>query len=337
MDPALDRTQPLLSYHNVAVTFRRWFAPPKQALRGVSLHVGRGEVVGLLGPNGAGKSTLMRIACGLVWPGTGSVAVDGMHPGRHAAARRQIGAVLESERWMVWQLSGRENLNYFACLRGMTDSGARWRRVDECIETVGLTEAAKRPVGEYSRGMKQRLALAGALLTDPTLLLLDEPTLGLDLEGQALIRQLLVRLTEQGKGVLLATHQLELAARYAHRIAFLRAGELVTDQPVARLLERYAPSEFEIVVRGSIGQVSAVATVFGCQVQSEDDTVVLHCPPAVAADPYPLLTRLGAQGLTLVRAGLTSPDLEEVYQRILQEDGACSGGPSAQPSSGAAG
>jgi ABC-2 type transport system ATP-binding protein len=200
------------------MVFRRWFSPPVEALKHVSLTVAAGEVVGLLGPNGAGKSTLMRIACGLILPRQGMARVEGRRPDR-PEVRRSIGAVLESERWMIWQLSGRENLNYFAALRGMTDRRARWRRVDECLDIVGLDGAAKRAVGEYSRGMKQRLALAGALLTDPSLLLLDEPTLGLDLEGQALIRQLLSRFAAEGRGVLLATHQLSwrLATRSESR------------------------------------------------------------------------------------------------------------------------
>jgi ABC-2 type transport system ATP-binding protein len=312
----LDRAeQPVLTVREVSMTFRRWFKPPKHALREVSLVIRPGEIVGLLGPNGAGKSTLMRIACGLVWPGSGEVAVLGSHPGRHAAVRRRIGAVLESERWMIWQLSGRENLDYFAALRGLTDRRERLRKVDECLDLAGLTGAAKRPVGEYSRGMKQRLAIAGALLTDPDLLLLDEPTLGLDLEGQALIRGLLLSLSGQGKGVLLATHQLDLAARHAHRIAFLREGQLVADQPVARLLGHYAPAEFEIVVRG---RWPALFSVPDCRVvQQEEDTWVIQCPPALAADPYPLLAMLGGRGLALVRAGQTVPDLEVVYQRIL--------------------
>jgi ABC-2 type transport system ATP-binding protein len=321
------------------MTYTRWFSKPKQALKGVSVDVRHGEVVGILGPNGAGKSTLMRIACGLIWPRSGSATVLGKHPGREVEVRRQIGAMLESERWMVWQLTGRENLDYFASLRGMTNKRLRLKRVDECLELVGLTEAARRAVGEYSRGMKQRLGIAGALLTEPTLLLLDEPTLGLDLEGQALIRQLLTRLAAEGRGILLATHQLELAARYADRIAFLRDGQLVVDLPVPALLERYAPSEYEIVVRGNSGLPMQDHLVdLGCRVELVDsDTWLIRCPPAVAASPYALLDWFGGRGLKLVRAGETAPDLEVVYQRILQEDGQCSGGRSVSPSSAAAG
>jgi ABC-2 type transport system ATP-binding protein len=330
----------LLAFRDVSMTYARWFSKPKQALRGVSVEVRHGEVVGLLGPNGAGKSTLMRIACGLVWPGAGTAAVMGKHPGRHVEVRRHIGAMLESDRWMVWQLTGRENLDYFACMRGITDKRQRLKRVDESLELVGLSEAARRAVGEYSRGMKQRLGIAGALLTEPALLLLDEPTLGLDLEGQALIRQLLTRLAAEGRGILLATHQLELAARYAHRIAFLREGQLVVDMPVPALLERYAPVEFEIVVRGDLGPATREYLVLdaGCRVEQVDgDTWLIRCPPAVAASPYALLDWLGGRGLSLVRAGQTAPDLEVVYERIMREAGQCSGGRSVPQNSGVAG
>lgn len=335
----LGQTKALLQVEAICVTYQKWFSPPKEALKAVSLTVGAGEVVCLLGPNGAGKSTLMRAACGLVWPRAGRVTVQGEEPGRSAAARHAIGAVLESERWMIWQLSGRENLDYFAALRGMTDRRQRLIRIDECLEIVGLRDASRRPVGEYSRGMKQRMALAGALLTNPTLLLFDEPTLGLDLEGQSLIRELLTRLAAAGCGVLLATHQLELAARYAHRIAFLREGRLITDRPVRAVLAQFAPTGFAIVVRGECTTaLTDHLNNLGCTLlPPEGEHWTIQCPPQIAADPYPLLAWLGARGLALVRAGEHVPDLELVYQRILQEDEAWSGGASPLPNSGVAG
>jgi ABC-2 type transport system ATP-binding protein len=159
----------------------RLYGAPVRALAGVSFEVAAGEVLCLMGPNGAGKTTLLRILAGLLVPTEGRAEVAGVEVGRSNAAglRQKTALVVGDERSFHWPLSGRENLCYFAALHGMAARPAR-RRVDELLERLGLGAAADQRFSSYSRGMRQRLAIARGLLGSARVLLLDEPTLGLD-------------------------------------------------------------------------------------------------------------------------------------------------------------
>ncbi len=209
-----------------SMAFRR-LSRPVRALQGVNLKVERGEIFGLLGPNGAGKTTLLKVLATLLLPSEGRATVNGAHllaePGK---VRRAIGLATGDERGAYWRISGRENLEFFAGLLGAAPREAR-RRVDAVLELVDLSPHARELVGRYSTGMRQRLALARALLPDPPVLLLDEPTRSLDLMGAERTLAVIQRLaSDGGKTVLLATHALGEAARVCHRVAILTGGSL---------------------------------------------------------------------------------------------------------------
>jgi ABC-2 type transport system ATP-binding protein len=207
-----------------------------QALDGVSLHVEPGEVVALLGPNGAGKSTLIRILGTTVLPDSGTATVGGHDVVRDAvAARRSMGLMIADERSHYWRISGRRNLAFFATLVGLPRHEAATRS-ERLLEAVGLTDAADRPVLGYSSGMRARLSLARALLADPPLLLLDEPTRNLDPLAASRFREstsLLV--AERRTGILFATHDLHEAVAISTRILVLSAGRTVLEEPALGL------------------------------------------------------------------------------------------------------
>jgi ABC-2 type transport system ATP-binding protein len=196
-------------------------------LRGVDLQVTAGRIFALLGPNGAGKTTLVRILATLLLPDTGEVRVDGRDALRDALeVRRRLGCSLDSDRSFFMRLSGRENLIFFGALRGLRPRKAR-QRADELLESVALGHAAGRRVQEYSSGMKQKLSLARALLGDPPVLILDEPTRGLDPLAAAEFRASLARLSAGGKKtILLVTHSVDEAAELAESAGILVRGVL---------------------------------------------------------------------------------------------------------------
>jgi ABC-2 type transport system ATP-binding protein len=202
-----------------------------QALDGVSFEVGAGEVVSLLGPNGAGKSTLLRILGTTILADTGTVTVGGHDVVDDAAgARRSLGVMIGDERAHYWRLSGRRNLLFFAALVGLSRRDAA-RRTEELLAEVRLSAAADRRVGEYSSGMKARLSLARALLANPPLLLLDEPTRNLDPLSASHFRQSAERLAhERGAGILFATHNLHEAVAISNRILVLASGKIVLEE-----------------------------------------------------------------------------------------------------------
>ncbi|HEX2128160.1 MAG TPA: ABC transporter ATP-binding protein [Solirubrobacterales bacterium] len=210
-----------------------------EALRGVSLEVAEGEIVGLLGPNGAGKSTLAKIACGLVRPSTGAATVAGHRAGT-APARAAIGYLAELFRFPAWA-SATEVLTLHQRLSG-SDGGTRERA--ELLELVGLATAARTRVGQMSKGMQQRLGIAQALIGSPRLLLLDEPTSALDPAGRRVVRELLAEVRGRGISVLLSSHLLGEVELVCDRVAILLAGEIV-EQGTPRELARPRGVEVE--------------------------------------------------------------------------------------------
>jgi ABC-2 type transport system ATP-binding protein len=204
-------------------------------LEGVNLDVRRGEIFGLLGPNGAGKTTLLKILACLILPTHGRALVDGALVGTNdVAVKRAVGFVTADDRSFYWRLTGRENLSFFARLYGL-DAGAARRRTDELIEAMDLGEVAGRQFMAFSSGMKQRLGIARALLHDPAIVCLDEPTRSLDpIAAKHLRRFIFERLNRlSGKTILLATHNLQEAEELCHRLAVLDRGRILRQGSVA--------------------------------------------------------------------------------------------------------
>ena len=200
------------------------------AVEDLTVRLGGGRVIGLLGPNGAGKTTTLRLLLGLVTPTSGSATIDG-HPYRALAEPiRHIGAVLEATSFHPGR-RGRDHLRVLAATAGLPD-----RRVDQVLDEVGLTAAARRRVGGYSLGMRQRLGLAAALLGDPDVLVLDEPTNGLDPEGIHWLRDFLRRYAAAGRTVLVSSHLLAEVAQTVDEVVVLAGGRLVAHAPLSELL-----------------------------------------------------------------------------------------------------
>jgi len=193
-------------------------------LRGVNLHIGRGEFVALLGPNGAGKTTLLRILASLARPSRGEVRLGGRRLPDEAAAVRRILGVVSHQPLVYGDLTAEENLRFYARLYGVPESK---RRIDEVLEMVGLDRRRRDPVREYSRGMQQRLAIGRAVLHDPQVLLFDEPHTGLDQEASAMLDGVLREVAGRGRTVLMTSHDLLRAADLATRIDILSGGVIV--------------------------------------------------------------------------------------------------------------
>lgn len=204
------------------------------AVNGLSLTVEQGEVVGFLGPNGAGKSTTVGMVLGLIKPTDGNVSIMGTPlAGNQYIVPENVGAIIENPAFYPY-MSGRDNLIAHAKMV----NGVSAARVDELLKLVNLYERAGDKFKSYSLGMKQRLGIASTLLTDPALVILDEPTNGLDPAGQREIRSIIPNLAAQGHGVLLASHMLHEVEQVSDRVAIVRRGELITEASVDDLLKR---------------------------------------------------------------------------------------------------
>lgn len=216
------------------------------AVSNVSFGVKPGEIFGLLGPNGAGKTTCVKMLSGLVKPDRGVVYVDGMDVERkRLKVLSKVGVVLEGTRTSIWPLTPLENLAYYGHLKNMRGAHLK-QRSRELLEFIGLQDKMHVQVRRLSRGQKQKVAICIALIADPPVILLDEPTTGLDVQSSRSIKDKIVEMTrEQGKCVLVTTHDMNVAQELCDRIGIIDGGRLITCQPTDRLLEHFSDQTYE--------------------------------------------------------------------------------------------
>jgi len=197
------------------------------ALESVSFEVGEGQIFGLLGPNGAGKTTLVRILSTLIIPASGTARVCGYDiREEEARVRRCLGVVIGEERAFYYRLNGFQNLEFFGGILGLSRKALK-KRIEDVLKLAGLENDRKLPFMKYSTGMKKKLNIARALLTDPKVYLLDEPNSGIDPESAIQIRELIFDLKRKGKTILLTTHNMDEAERLSDVIGILREGKLI--------------------------------------------------------------------------------------------------------------
>src|SRR4051812_39184737 len=212
-----------------------WGRPKARAVDNVDFEVRRGEVFGLLGPNGSGKSTTVKMLLGLLYPTRGHIEVFGHSP-RHVATKSRIG-YLPEESYLYRYLNSKETLDFFGNLFDLP-AGEREKRSEQLMEMVGLAQTRTRAVGEFSKGMQRRIGLAQALINDPDLVILDEPTAGLDPIGCREVKDLIVALARRGKTVILSSHLLSDVEDVCDRVVIYYGGRIQAFGPLKQLLAR---------------------------------------------------------------------------------------------------
>jgi len=311
----------LIEVRDVRKTYRGANRATVVAVDGVSFDVARGEVLGLLGPNGAGKTTTIKMACGLVHPDAGSVRVAGHDTRTHRLrAVRHVAAVLEGNRNLYWRLSVRENLVYFAGNRGRSPREVA-RRCDELLERFGLGPKRDEVVAKLSRGMQQKLAIAVALLADTEVLVLDEPTLGLDVETGHEVRALLREIAAERRTVVLSTHDMPVVEELCRRVVVVSGGRVVTDALVADLLKLFQSRAYRVALAAPLPteEVARLRARFALTVADDGALEVDLTGPG---EVYRLMDALRAAGAELEGIERTTPRFEEVFRRLVQDGGA---------------
>lgn len=290
------------------------------AVENVSLDVPAGQVLGLLGPNGAGKTTIIKMMTGLVTPTAGRARLGGYDIGsQRSRAVQQIGAVLEGSRNVYWSLSAWQNLLYFGRLKGLRGTEIK-PRAERLLRDLDLWDRRNQQVGGFSRGMQQKVAVAAALVTDPPIVLLDEPTIGLDVAAARTVRQWVTLLAnEEGKTIVLTTHQLAMAEQLCDRVAVIRDGHIITDLPTSDLLDRYVEDRFEVDV---IGTATAVAGVLQAKVAIEpvDGHATIQLPTSDQDALHATLATLHRASVPVLRVSRVRPSLEDVFVSLVKGD-----------------
>jgi ABC-2 type transport system ATP-binding protein len=299
---------------------RRDFAD-RAALQDVSLTLAAGDMVALLGPNGAGKTTLMRAIAGRLRLESGTVKVCGKDPNREPEARSALGLVPQNIA-LYPNLSARENLDVFARLMGVKGAAVA-AAVDEALMRAGLVDRQHDLLTELSGGMQRRLNIVAATLHKPQLLLLDEPTVGVDRDARERVHSLLRGLRNAGMGILISTHDFDQAAAIGDRVVFMHAGRILADGKIADLVAKIFGQMKELAV--SLAVMPAAAHVGILQqlgLHPVGDDFHWSGPLSGGAAALPgVETRLVAAGMEVDELRLRQPGLESVYTQLMHEAG----------------
>jgi ABC-2 type transport system ATP-binding protein len=302
-------------------TRKRFRTPASEvtALDGISLEIPLGEVHGLLGPNGAGKTTLVKILSTVLLPTSGTAQVLGLSVTSQAReVRPLIGLVFGGERGLYPRITGRQNLRYWAALYGLTDVNAK-KKTDALLERLGLAERADDRVETYSRGMKQRLHLARGLVGDPKVLFFDEPTTGMDPLAALDFRVLIRELNQEGRTILLTTHDMAEAESVCDRVTLIDHGRiLATESPrtLATLITRFE----RVDVQGASTELlDAIELLPGVSKVVREEAGSARIETDADSATGEVMKRLVEAGVTSVRTSL--PSLEEVYVHLVGDRG----------------
>ncbi|MBW7863460.1 MAG: ABC transporter ATP-binding protein [Candidatus Hydrogenedens sp.] len=294
------------------------------AAEDVSFSIAPGEIFGLLGPNGAGKTTTVKMISGLVRPDSGTVLVDGLEvEKKRKQVLQRVGVVLEGTRTSMWPLTPLENLMYYGNLKNVR-GGALKNRAHDLLDFIGLQDKKNVQVRRLSRGQKQKLAICIALIADPQVLLLDEPTTGLDVQSSRAIKDRIIQMTrEHGRAVLVTTHDMHVAQELCDRIGIINKGRLVACKPTAELLELFADQVFAFRVDNAPPEAlfTGIPGVLSMAREEGPEGVLLVA--GLDADEglrsealYGVVERLRGLGCRLLSVHQRQQNLESVFLRL---------------------
>jgi len=315
------RSPVAIEIESLSKTYYKRNKPTTKAVDNLSLSVPAGQVFGFLGANGAGKTSTIKMICGLVIPTKGRICVNGFDVAReHSMAMRQIGAVLEGTRNVYWRLTAWQNLMYFGRLKGCKGKELK-NRAEQLLHELDLWERRNDSIRTFSRGMQQKVAIACALISDPSIILLDEPTLGLDIQASRTVKEWIAKLSrEQGKTVVLTTHQLDMAQALCDRVAIIRKGQLLTDQPLTELLHLFRQEYYQIKVKGHLDSHES-SWFDDLNICAENGHTILSGAIANQDVLHGHLTKVRDLSLPLLSVSRIEPNLEDVFTQMVNGKG----------------
>ncbi|MBW6455753.1 MAG: ABC transporter ATP-binding protein [Trueperaceae bacterium] len=324
--PGASPTPIALRVRDLRKAYPRRGREPLLAVDGVGFGAEAGQVVGLLGPNGAGKTTTIKMVCGLIRPDAGTVEVCGVDARRRPRdATRHIAAVLEGNRNLYWRLTARENLLYFMGNRGRSPRAVS-PAADALLERFDLADKRDALVADLSRGMQQKLAIAVAVLAGTQVLLLDEPTLGLDVQTGDEVRRLVRELADEGRTVLLSSHDMAVVQDVCERVVVIAHGRLVADERVETLLRLFATRAYDARLGAPLtaAQAAELRRAFPL-VSVADDGLHVRLDLERGDDVYRFIDVLRRERTPMESLDRVAVRFEEVFRHLVNGEGPANG------------
>lgn len=287
------------------------------AVNSLDLLIEEGQVFGFLGPNGAGKTTTIKMICGLITQTQGKVLLNGYDvlTERHQAMK-QIGVVLEGARNIYWQLSAWENLLYYGRLKGYYGKELH-NQATGLLHDLDLWDRRHELVGSFSRGTQQKVSIACALVANPSIILLDEPTLGLDVQAARTVKAWIAKLAEeQRKTIVLTTHQLDIAEQLCDRVAIINKGRLIANKSIDELLTIVRQEQYQIKVAGYLNKEQS-KLFDGFTIDAHHDKTILSGTLTNSQELYSIFEKMKKHGLLLLSATKLNHNLEEVFLQLM--------------------
>lgn len=315
--------QPIIEAKNLEKSYKkRKTNEYVRAVNDISFHVNKGEILGLLGPNGAGKSTTIKMICGLLIPDAGEISIVGIDSQKkRLASLEHISAVLEGNRNIYWRLTVRENLEYFAGNRGLSRKEVA-ERIDELLHEFHLQTKANELVNKLSRGMQQKLAVAVALLAESDVILLDEPTLGLDVETGYEVRELLRNIVKKyNRTIIISTHDMDVVQDLCERTVIINHGQVIVDDRVENLLRLFDVRSYTVKLGGLLteAQQALLTEIFGRHEYTPDayqSTIELEL--AKSEEIYELFDILKTDNTPVESIDRGTISFEQIFMKIVK-------------------
>jgi len=314
--------KPVLEVQSLTKIYKQRRGKDVLAVDNVSFTVNENEVVGLLGPNGAGKTTTIKCICSLLRPTSGRIFIDGTDVIKNQrTALQKVAAVLEGNRNIYWRLNVRDNLKFFAGLQGLSSRRVK-DYIDELIEMFDLKEKVDTQARMLSRGMQQKLAVACALVKQTKLLLLDEPTLGLDVETSYELRWALKRMAERGeRTILLSSHDMNVVQDICARVIIINQGRIVVDDRLENLKKLFQAKAYRFEIEGHLNPEQELRLKENFElvkISKTDHRTIIEAELLDEQRIYEIIDVLKENGSRIESIGRQYPDLEEIFLKIVK-------------------
>jgi len=316
---------PIVEIKNLTKQFNGFFSKrPLVAVDHVNLNIQKGEILGLLGINGAGKTTLLKMICGLLKPTSGEIRIGGLPLERYRSKLlNDISAVLEGSRNSLWSMTVKQNLIYFGYLKNTRGRILR-ERSQELLNFFQLAHKENEVVKNLSKGLKQKLAIVLAFISDPDLILLDEPTLGLDVQTSKLVKQRIVHLARQnGKTVLLTSHQIEMVEEICDRVAIISRGKIIACERTEKLLQNMGREQYVFKLQerpdlSALNQIPEVKDLEFISGSNDDHFFSIRMIIDRKDNLFPILEAFQNSSAKILSITKSEPNLEDIFIRMIE-------------------